>query len=174
VIVIINSGPLMALAKLGLLDFLPRLYGQVSLPMAVFAEVVVRGCERGYSDAFLVQLAIQQGKLKIVKVSEGDLPSDNQALPLDAGEKQVLYLAQKDPADLVLFDDEKVREEAKLRGLNVKGTLGVLIQAYRTGLLGWNEVQNIIEAMISREDIWISEELCRRVLSKMKSADKEV
>ena len=173
-IVIINSGPLMALAKLGLLDLLPRLYGQVILPTGVFVEVVVRGRERGYSDAFLIQLAIQQEKLKVVKVDEGNLPSDIQALPLDAGEKQVLYLAQRDHADLVLFDDEKVREEAKTRRLNVKGTLGVLIQGYRTGLLGWNEVQNIIEAMISPEDIWISEELCRRVLSRMKSADKEV
>lgn len=148
VIVIINSGPLMALAKLGLIDLLPRLYGQVSFPTAVFAEVVVRGRERGYSDAFLVQLAIQQGKLKIVKVNEQDLPSDIQDLPLDAGEKQTLHIAQREKADLVLFDDEKVREEGKARGLNIKGTLGV------------------------REDIWISEELCRHVLSKLKTTDK--
>jgi len=173
VIVLINSGPLMALPKLGLLELLSRLYGQVSFPTAVFREVVVRGREQGYSDAFLVQMAIQQGKLKVVKVNEGDLPSDIQNLPLDAGEKQVLYLAQRDHADLILFDDEKVREEAKARGLNVKGTLGVLIQGYRTGLLGLKEVQNIIEAMISREDIWISEELCRHVLSKVEFTDKE-
>jgi len=38
VIVIINSGPLMALAKLGLVDLPSRLYGQVSLPTAVFTE----------------------------------------------------------------------------------------------------------------------------------------
>jgi hypothetical protein len=173
VIVIINSGPLMALAKLGLLDLLVRLYGRVILPTAVFVEVVVRGRERGYSDAFLIRLAIQQEKLKVIKVEEDNLPSDIQALPLDAGEKQVLYLAQRDHADLVLFDDEKVREEAKARGLNVKGTLGVLIQAYRTGLLKLNEVRKIIEAIMGREDIWISEELCRHVLLKVESADKE-
>ncbi len=45
-IVVVNSGPLMALAKIGLLDLLPRLYGQVSFPTAVFVEVVVRGRER--------------------------------------------------------------------------------------------------------------------------------
>ena len=114
-IILINSGPLMALAKLGLLDLLPRLYGQVSLPTAVFVEVVVRGRERGYTDAFLIQMAIQQGKLKVIKANEEDLPSDVQDLSLDAGEQQVLYLAQRDHADLVLFDDEKVREEAKAR-----------------------------------------------------------
>jgi hypothetical protein len=43
VIVVANSGPLMALGKLGLLELLPRLYGQVRLPTAVYTEVVVRG-----------------------------------------------------------------------------------------------------------------------------------
>lgn len=169
-IVVVNSGPLMALAKLGLLDLLSRLYGhgQVSFPTAVFAEVVVRGRERGYSDAFLVQLAIQQGKLKVLDINDGDLPSDIHDLPLDAGEKQALYLAQTTKADLVLFDDEKVREEAKTRGLSVKGTLGVIVEAYHAGLLGFNDVENTIEAIIEREDIWISEELCRSVLRKLK------
>jgi len=133
----------------------------------------VRGRERGYSDAFLVQLAIQQGKLKIVKGNEGDLPSDIQDLPLDAGEKQTLYIAQREKADLVLFDDEKVREEGKARGLNIKGTLGVIIQTYHTGLLELNDVESIIEAIMSREDIWISEELCRHVLWKLKTTDKD-
>ena len=75
-------------------------------------------------------MAIQQGKKTVVGMKDEDLPSDIAALPLDAGEKQVLCLALRDKADLVLFDDEKVREEAKLRGLNVKGTLGVVIQAH--------------------------------------------
>jgi len=172
VIVIINSGPLMALAKLGLIDLLPRLYGQVSFPTAVFSEVVLRGRERGYSDAFVVQLAVQQGKLRIVKVNEGDLPSDIQNLPFDAGEKQSLYIAVREKADLVLFDDEKVREEGKARGLNIRGTLGVIVQAYHAGLLKLNEVESIIEAIITREDIWISEELCRHALERLKMTDK--
>jgi predicted nucleic acid-binding protein len=167
VIVVVNSGPLMALAKLGLLDLLPRLYGQVSLPTAVFIEVVVRGRERGYPDAFLVQMAIQQGKLKVLEVNDDDLPSDIRDLPLDAGEKQALYLAHRTEADLALFDDEKVREEAKARGLRVRGTLGVIMQAYRNGLLGFNDVESITKAIMEREDIWISEELCRRVLRKL-------
>jgi predicted nucleic acid-binding protein len=169
VIVVVNSGPLMALAKIGLLDLLPRLYGQVCFPTAVFVEVVVRGRERGYPDAFLVQLAIQQGKLKVLDVNDGDLPSDIHDLPLDAGEKQALYLAQKTKADLALFDDEKVREEAQARGLRIKGTLGVIVDAYHAGLLRFIDVENTIEAIIAREDIWISAELCRHVLRKLKN-----
>jgi len=41
VIVITNAGPLMTLGKLGLLELLPSLYGEVRLPRAVHREVVV-------------------------------------------------------------------------------------------------------------------------------------
>ena len=46
------------------------------------------------------------------------------------------------------------------------------MEAYHTGLLKLNEVESIIEAIINREDIWISEELCRHVLERLKMTDK--
>ena len=115
-IVVANAGPLMALGKLGLLELLPQLYGQVQLPTAVYTEVVVWGRERGYPDALLVQMAIQRGQLAVIEVSDVELPPNVAALPLDAGEKQVLCLALRDKADLVLFDDLKAREEAPGHG----------------------------------------------------------
>ena len=48
-----------------------------------------------------------------------------------------------------LFDDEKVRDEAKARGMSVKGTLGVIVEAYRAGVLGFNDVENTIEAIMT-------------------------
>ena len=62
-IVVTNSGPLMALAKLGLLDLLGRLYGKVYMPGAVYDEVVLRGEEGGFSDSLQVKLAIQRKQL---------------------------------------------------------------------------------------------------------------
>lgn len=169
-IIIANSGPLMALGKLGILELLSQLYEQVWLPTAVHTEVVVRGRERGCPDAFLVQMAIQRGQLVVIEVSDAELPPDVADLPLDAGEKQVLCLALRDQADLVLFDDLKAREEAQARGLTIKGTLGMISQAYRTGLLSIDEVQIIIEAIINHDDIWIAKGLCRQVLANLKTA----
>jgi predicted nucleic acid-binding protein len=68
-IVVTNAGPLMALAKLGLLHLLGRLYGKVHMPGAVFDEVVVRGMEQGFSDSLQVKLAVQQ-KYLVVKAVE--------------------------------------------------------------------------------------------------------
>ncbi len=56
--VVTNSGPLMALGKLGHLDLLGRLYEQVAMPSAVHNEVVVKGLTRGCLDSYQVQLAI--------------------------------------------------------------------------------------------------------------------
>jgi predicted nucleic acid-binding protein len=85
VIVIADSGPLMALGKVGLIELLPRLYGQVRLPSAVHDEVVVQGLKRGYPDALLVQMAIQQGRLVVVEMNDSELPPDVAALPLAKG-----------------------------------------------------------------------------------------
>ena len=69
----------------------------------------------------------------------------------------------------MLLDDLQAREEAQARGLTVKGTLGVVVQAYRAGILPFGEVQLIIETIIARDDIWIAAGLCRRVLERLKN-----
>lgn len=171
--VVANSGPLMALGKLGQLDLLGYLYRQVYIPSAVYNEVVIRGLERGYSDAYAARLAIQRGILVVVAVENSDLPDEISGLPLDMGEKQSLYLAIREKADLVLFDDLKAREEAGVRGITTKGTLGVIIQAHRTGRLSLDEVESLIQSIIMRDDIWIAEELCHRVLVALKAEEKQ-
>ena len=70
----------MALAKLGLLDLIGRLYGKVYMPVAVYDEVVLRGEDGGFSDSLQVKLAIQR-KQFIVKEVESPR-NEVTALPL--------------------------------------------------------------------------------------------
>lgn len=51
------------------------------------------------------------------------------------GESQAIALAEELHADRILLDDFKARRIAVARGLNVAGTLAVLIEAHRQGLL---------------------------------------
>ncbi len=74
----------MTLARLGQLELLPRLYGPVQLPSGVYAEVVVRGRERGHADGFLVHLAIQRGQLIVVDTETTALSSEIASLSLKA------------------------------------------------------------------------------------------
>ena len=167
-----NAGPLMALCKLGQLDLLYRLFGRLRFSTSVYQEVVIRGSQRGYPDAVLIKLALQRKQLVVLDVIYDDLPSDIASLPIDAGEKEAIYLATRVPNSLVLLDDLKAREEAKARKLAVKGTIGVMVQAYRNGLVSLDEMGTIFEAIIASDDIWIASGLCREVLNQLKSESR--
>ena len=70
----------------------------------------------------------------------------------------------------MLLDDQLAREEAQRLGLKIKGTLGVIAQAYRNGLMTLAEVELTFQAILDREDIWISDALVRRVWNQLKKA----
>ncbi len=160
-----NSGPLMALGKTGALDILFRLFGQVSISTKVHREVVIAGGKQGHIDARMAEIAIRQKQLIVEDVA--DLPLEIASLSLDSGEKEVIYLSTQEADSLVLLDDLKAREEAKKLGLKVKGTLGVLVQAYRENLISLLEVNTLMEIIIAHDDIWISADLCREVLKRI-------
>lgn len=154
----------MALGKLKLLDLLSPLYGRVMLPSAVYDEVVVRGFEKGFADSLQVELALQRNHLVVEQLTTSHEVSH---LPLHKGEKAVLSLALRHEADLLLMDDMLAREQAQRMGFQVKGTLGVIVQAHRAGLLTLDELRIIIDTIALRNDIWIPETLCRRILSSL-------
>jgi predicted nucleic acid-binding protein len=54
---------------------------------------------------------------------------------LDRGEKQTIILARKNNADRVIIDERIGRRVAEYLGLDVTGTLGILVKAKRTGLI---------------------------------------
>lgn len=168
--IVTNSGPLMALGKLGHLDLLGRLYEQVAMPAAVYDEVVVKGLTQGYLDSYQAQLAIQRKYLAVMEPN--NLHPQVEHLPLHKGEREALNLALDNRSDLVLMDDMIAREHAQAFGLKVKGTLGIIVSAYRNKLLSLDEVQIIIETIIKRNDIWIAAGLCRSILTRLNKESK--
>ena len=163
-LVFCNAGPLMALAKLNRLDLLAKLYDKVRIPEAVYREVVTQGLARGAADARTVQLFCQRHEWPIIEASEDELAGIQPRSVLDAGEMEVLALAARDPDALVLIDDELARREARRLGLEVKGTLGVLVASFRQQLLSFADVELLIQQIAARPDIWIGARLCEGVL----------
>lgn len=84
------------------------------------------------------------------------------------GEVETLVYASRITADLILMDDLLARIEARRRNFRVKGTLGILYEAYKKGFLELNNFENLIQEIILRNDIWIHKELCKNVLKKAK------
>jgi predicted nucleic acid-binding protein len=158
-----NAGPLMALAKIGLLRLGPALYQPFLIPAVVYTEVVERGIERGYPGALAVRSAVRACAISVVPIAEGELTDAIRELPSGQGERHAIALALREAADWVLLDDLPARRHAQGLGLHVKGTLGVLVSAYRAGIFSRQECDDALEAILARPDIWISEALVRRV-----------
>jgi predicted nucleic acid-binding protein len=162
--VVANAGPLMALSKLNLLHLLKALYGRVLLAASVYDEVVVEGLAGGFEDARTLQEFLGQEGWPASRVH--DLPQALFGPALDRGERDSIALALEQEA-LLLIDEERGREVAVQLGLVVRGTLGVLIQAYRSGLIAADQLRFYFGQIEGRHDIWISPALCRRLLAQV-------
>ncbi len=157
----------MALGKLNRLHLLVDLYATVHIPSAVYREVVVEGAALGAPDALPIRLFLEVRGLPIVEAAKEVLLAYSPPVILGVGETELLALARDFREVLVLLDDEEARSEARRLGLPVKGTLGILIEAWRTGVLSLEEMEILILEIAARPDIWISERLCRQVLEQL-------
>lgn len=127
--VVSNAGPIIALARIEHLALLPGLYGEIVIPPAVRREVVEKG-------------AAQPGASVVATASwvRVEAVHDSMAVALlrghlDAGESEALVLALQTEADLVLMDEARGRRVAAARGLNLTGTLGLLVTAKKRRLV---------------------------------------
>ena len=166
-IVLANAGPLIALGKLNRLELLADLYGEIQTTPVVYDEVVTQGLARGAPDALTVRLFWQRYGWPVVEVSSAVLDAYTPPVILDPGELELLALAQTLTDPLVLLDDEVARAEARRLQLQVRGTLGVLVQAYRAQLLTFTHVELLIQEIAARPDIWMSAKLCEHVLASL-------
>ena len=170
--VLCNSGPLMTLGKLHQLDLLGGLFDEVSIPCAVYDEVVNQGLIRGAPDASTVRLFWQREQWPIVDVPEDLLSAYKPPVILDPGETEVLALARSFANPLVLIDDEVARAEARRLQVQLCGTLGILVRAYRQELLPFEQVELLLREIAVRPDIWIGARICEQVLASLVATDR--
>ena len=123
-LVVADSSPLIYLSRVGVLRVLASLFGNVVVPRAVWDEAVERRPSAHGIDALR-----QAPWLQIA-----DTPSPQLDLGLDPGETAAILVAESLHADLLLIDERAGRRVAQERGLVVRGTLGVLVQARHANL----------------------------------------
>ncbi len=154
--IVSNSSALINLARIGRLDILQQLYVEVTIPRAVWHEVVVEGAGRLGADTVKDATWI-----KTIAVTNKELVRALQQ-ELDAGEAEAIALAQEIGAELLLMDDHLGRQTAHHLGLRYTGLIGVLIEAKKKGLL--NSVKPQIDKLREVAGFRISEELYLHVL----------
>ena len=150
-----DTSPLLYLHRIGTLDWLPKLFTEVWVPDAVLRELA-EGQRTGYD----VPNPNTHNWLTIVEPHL--MPSEWLALDLGAGELAAMALALENPNRIILVDDALARRTAHAAGLQVWGTLKVLLTAKAEGLT--DRIAPHVSGL-ARAGLWISDEIRQRVLT---------
>ncbi len=127
-IVIADTSPINYLILIEAIDILPKLFGDVIVPRAVYNEL---NHVKAPEDVkyFIANLPVW------LRIEDVDLPSDTGFDDLDYGEREAIYLAEQIKADLLLIDEKKGFKVARERELNAVGTLFILEQAAKRKII---------------------------------------
>ncbi|NUQ38653.1 MAG: DUF3368 domain-containing protein [Caldilineales bacterium] len=155
-IVVSNTSPLTNLAAIGQFNLLRHLYGQVHIPEGVWAELNAEGRRWPGRDEVAAVGWVHRhtvGNQTLVMALQQDL---------DRGEAETIALALEMAADLTLMDEREGRHKAQRMGLNVAGTIGVLLDAKERGLL--ESMQPHLDGLRQTAGFFISEALYTHAL----------
>lgn len=152
--VVVNTSPWIALSICGQTSLLNKLYNEVYIPYGVRDEIVAGG-KHGIG----VKELMTSSWLKIEKVS--DIGKLELLYELEQGEAEVIVLAKEKGIKHVLIDEKIAGQQAKIFGLKVIGTPGLLLKAKKKGLL--SSIKPLIIKMLDN-GIWIKKEIVDGIL----------
>ncbi|MDQ2086073.1 DUF3368 domain-containing protein [Herbivorax sp. ANBcel31] len=151
-LIVSDTTPIISFIKIGELDLLEDMYGEIILPEAVFKELT-----NNPSMSREAKIVKESSFLKVKKIeNEFAVKLLQKQLNLGAGESEAIVLADILKADLLIIDERKARGIAKNMEINISGTLGILVEAKRQKKVG--KLKSLLDCLLSN-NIRISKKL---------------
>jgi len=152
--IVINTGPIIALGRMGISQIIAKLPYEFVSPLKVKAEI-----ETGLRIGHEIELPKWIDFLKL------DPPVSRTALAnLDLGEAAVVELALQKDIKIVCIDETKGRKAAINSGLKISGSLGLLAKAKSLNLI--EKVHDYI-AIAQTGGIYYDETLIEKFLNSV-------
>ncbi len=126
---VINSSPLIFLAKADLLELLKLAGDEIVVPLAVANEI------KSYGPSDPAVMALDKIDWLII-VETPTIPLEIEVWSLGAGESAVLAWAYLNAGTEAIIDDLAGRRCAATLGIAVRGTLGLVLAAKKQGRIG--------------------------------------
>ncbi len=147
---VINTGPLLALiAGIGDLSLLEKLYKRVLVPAEVCQEIEVGGSS-GFGVSEFRRANFIEKRSNLTNITPFIRNS------LDLGEASVIQLALDENIHTVCIDESMGRRIARLNGLKLTGSIGILIRAKQDGFdLSMREAINRMQS----QGIYVSQKI---------------
>jgi len=150
-LVVSNATPLIYLAKIGRIQILKNIFQSIQVPNEVKIEVVDRGKEKRYSDAYVIEEAFNDGWITV-----GNLTKDNEkrasvlteATGIDLGEAEAILLTRQKAEETILMDQAHARTVARQFGLKPRGTLYLILVSTRRGMLSKEDAKEDLSRLV--------------------------
>jgi len=124
---VVNSSPLIVLFRSGQAELLPQMFKSILVPEQVYQEIVLEGpldeVKRMLPNASWYSRVNVEISLKVASWNLGE------------GESSVFSLASQKPEYRALVDDLAARRCARVLGIEILGTGGLLVLAKKRGLI---------------------------------------
>jgi predicted nucleic acid-binding protein len=116
---------------------------------AVFDEVVRKGKEMGYPDAEGTAFLVDEGVLKVKAPQRKEVDAVARShKDIHTGETEVIALAKEINA-IAVIDDRVARTVAKIEGVRVEGSYGVILRAAARGSMSKDEGEAALGELVT-------------------------
>jgi len=150
-VAVVDSGPLIHLAEINALRLL-QLFARLYIPDAVWSETVDA---RRIGQADLVRLGNVQ-RVTLPSDELGPFVQKNNLGALQLGERECLWLCQKNNVSTLLTDDLAVRDTAKRLNLIPVGSLGIVVKAFRMRQISLAEAEHSIADLDQSSSLFVT------------------
>jgi predicted nucleic acid-binding protein len=146
---VFDATPLIHLSKAGLASLMSELEGKKFTVPAVVREVVGRGEGYPYPDAAITSSLIEKGVIEVKAPTRRKTRLIARIhRDIHPGEAEVLALA-KELGAVAVIDDGVARTVARIQGVRVEGTYGVVLRAARRGSISTKEAEDALDRLVS-------------------------
>lgn len=151
--IISDTSCLIILTNIGELDLLFKVYGEVITTQEVADE---------FGEALPKWIKLQSPTNRLLQ--------QTLELHLDKGESSAIALALESPNSTLILDDQKARKTAIKLGLEITGTLGVIIKAKKQGIIP--SIKPILSEL-QKTDFRLSVEIQNEALKQAIESDED-
>jgi len=157
VIVVSNTTPIIAFAKINRLEILEYLFGRIYISEGVYKELIsnkkfIFEIEQITKSSFIITKEVKNRlAVELVQKMHG----------LNIGESESIILFKELGGDLLIMDEKKGRKVASSLDIKLTGTLGILLKAKQEGII--IELKPLLEKLIE-SNIRISHKLYKEIL----------
>lgn len=152
-LLVLNASPVIYLCKAGIAGKLRGLKPSFRLVTSeqVYEEVYLKGIEKGVSEASALRELFNEGIIEVESPPRGGskkVKELSKSAGIHAGEASVISQALALNATAII-DDKRAREVARVLGVRLSGTPGLIIELVRQRIISKDDAKRALEKMVN-------------------------